>query len=145
MIRRPPRSTRTDTRFPYTTLFRSPSSRCASSPASWRGACSAAARRDTLTRVHRIFRTSFASVYPLYATKVEKKGRSRDDLDRVIQWLTGFDDDELRGHLEAGTTFEEFFAAARLNPAVSHITGVVCGVRVEEIDDPLMQIGRAHV
>lgn len=89
--------------------------------------------------MHRIFGTSFASVYPLYATKVEKKGRSRDDLDRVIRWLTGFDDDELRAHLEAGTTFEEFFAAARLNPAASHITGVICGVRVEEIDDPLMQ------
>lgn len=89
--------------------------------------------------MHRIFRTSFASVYPLYVTKVEKKGRGRNELDEVIEWLTGFDDAALRRHIAQGTTFEEFFAAAHMNPNSSLITGVICGVRVEEIDDPLMQ------
>ncbi len=89
--------------------------------------------------MHRIFKTSVAAVYPHYVSKVEKKGRTQAELDEVIEWLTGFDQRTLRGHLEAGTTFEEFFAEARLNPAASSITGVVCGVRVEEIEDPLMQ------
>ncbi|MFZ5845978.1 MAG: DUF2200 domain-containing protein [Actinomycetota bacterium] len=87
----------------------------------------------------RIFTTSFASVYPLYVAKVEKKGRTKAELDQVIEWLTGFDESALAAHLDADTTFEDFFADARLNPNVSLITGVVCGVRVEEIDDPLMQ------
>jgi hypothetical protein len=87
----------------------------------------------------RIFTVSFASVYPHYVTKVEKKGRTKAELDEVIFWLTGFDDAALREHLTAETTFEEFFAAAALNPGAEHITGVVCGVRVEEIEDPLMQ------
>ncbi|WP_307837203.1 DUF2200 domain-containing protein [Aeromicrobium sp. YIM 150415] len=87
----------------------------------------------------RIFTMSFASVYPLYLAKVERKGRTKAELDAVIEWLTGFDEGELQHHLDAETTFEEFFADARLNPAVSLITGVVCGVRVEEIEDPLMQ------
>lgn len=93
----------------------------------------------TLVRMSRIFTTSFASVYPLYLTKVERKGRTKDELDEVIEWLTGFDDSALSHHLAAGTTFEDFFAEARLNPHTSQIKGVVCGVRVEEIDDPLMQ------
>lgn len=87
----------------------------------------------------RIFQTSFASVYPLYLTKVEKKGRTKAELDQVIEWLTGFDESALSGHLAAGTTFEGFFADATLNPRASSITGVVCGVRVESVDDPLMQ------
>jgi hypothetical protein len=87
----------------------------------------------------RIFGVSFASVYPHYVTKVEKKGRSKAELDRVIEWLTGFDESALGRHLEQETTFQDFFAAARLNPKASAITGVVCGVRVEDIDDPLMQ------
>jgi hypothetical protein len=87
----------------------------------------------------RIFTTSFASVYPLYVAKAEKKGRTRAEVDQVIEWLTGFDEAALRTHLEAGTTFEDFFADARLNPAASSITGTVCGVRVEEVEDPLMQ------
>ena len=87
----------------------------------------------------RIFATSFASVYPHYVAKVERKGRSQDELDQVIEWLTGFDEDSLRDHLAAGTTFEDFFADARLNPDAALITGVVCGVRVEDVDDPLMQ------
>jgi hypothetical protein len=89
--------------------------------------------------VSRIFTTSFASVYPHYVTKVEKKGRTQADLDQVIGWLTGFDEVELKGHLAAGTTFEDFFAEARLNPKASSITGVICGIRVETIEDPLMQ------
>jgi hypothetical protein len=89
--------------------------------------------------MHRIFRQSVASVYPLYVQKLERKGRTSAELDEVIEWLTGFDEAELRRHLESGTTFEEFFAQAHINPNASLITGVICGVRVEEIDDPLMQ------
>ena len=80
-----------------------------------------------------------AQVYPHYVTKVERKGRTKAELDEVIEWLTGFDESGLSGHLAAGTTFEAFFADARLNPHASLITGVVCGVRVEHVDDPLMQ------
>ena len=87
----------------------------------------------------RIFTTSFASVYPHYLTKVERKGRTKAELDQVIEWLTGYDEPALTGHLAAGTTFEDFFAAAALNPRASSITGVVCGVRVEHVEDPLMQ------
>ena len=89
--------------------------------------------------MHRIFTTSVASVYPHYVNKVEKKGRTQDELDRVIEWLTGFDQTGLRQHLEAETTFADFFSAATLNPDAKLITGSVCGVRVEEIDDPLMR------
>ena len=87
----------------------------------------------------RIFTVSVASVYPHYVTKVEKKGRTRAELDQVIEWLTGFDASALATHLEEGTTFEDFFADARLNPNVALITGTICGHRVEEIEDPLMQ------
>ena len=87
----------------------------------------------------RIFTTSLASVYPHYVTKVERKGRTRAELDQVIEWLTGFDEAALRDHLEAGTTFQEFFSEAHLNPHAPLITGVVCGVRVEDVEDPLMQ------
>jgi hypothetical protein len=87
----------------------------------------------------RIFTASVASVYPHYVAKVERKGRTKAELDQVIEWLTGFDEAALAAHLEAGTTFEEFFAEARLNPRASAITGVVCGVRVEEVEDPLMR------
>jgi len=89
--------------------------------------------------VSRIFTVSVASVYPHYVTKVEKKGRTKAELDQVIAWLTGFDERALRHHLDVGTTFEDFFAAARLNPNAAQITGLICGIRVEEIDDPLMQ------
>ena len=88
---------------------------------------------------HRIFTTSVASVYPHYVNKVERKGRSRAELDEVIEWLTGFDEKALGEHLAAETTFEDFFAQAELNPNVSEIKGVVCGVRVENVEDPLMQ------
>ena len=90
-------------------------------------------------RVSRVFKISFASVYPHYVEKVEKKGRTKAELDEVIEWLTGFDESALSGHLEAGTTFEDFFADASLNPNAPLITGVVCGIRVEDIEDPLMQ------
>ncbi|MDR3202802.1 MAG: DUF2200 domain-containing protein [Bifidobacteriaceae bacterium] len=87
----------------------------------------------------RIFTTPVASVYPHYVAKAEKKGRTRDELDQVIRWLTGFDAAELKRHLAAGTTFEDFFASARLNPNAALITGTVCGVRVETVDPPLMR------
>jgi hypothetical protein len=89
--------------------------------------------------VHRIFSTSVSSVYPHYVAKVERKGRTQAELDQVIEWLTGYVDAELRARLEAEVTFEQFFADAELNPNVSMITGVVCGVRVEDVEDPLMQ------
>jgi hypothetical protein len=88
---------------------------------------------------HRIFTTTLASVYPLYLAKVERKGRTRDELDAVIRWLTGYDQSALDQHLAAGTTFAGFFEGARLHPNAARITGVVCGVRVEAIEDPLMQ------
>lgn len=87
----------------------------------------------------RIFATSVASVYPHYVLKVEKKGRTKAELDQVIQWLTGFDETALSRHLAEGTTFEGFFADAQLTSHASLITGVVCGIRVEDVDDPLMQ------
>lgn len=87
----------------------------------------------------RIFTTSVAAVYPHYVTKVERKGRSKAELDQVIEWLTGFDEGELSRHLAAETTFEDFFAQAELNPKASLITGTVCGIRVEQVEDPLMQ------
>jgi len=87
----------------------------------------------------RIFTTSFASVYPHYVAKVERKGRTKEELDEVIEWLTGFDRAALDHHLEEGTTFEDFFGAAELNPNVSLITGSVCGVRVQDVEDPLMR------
>jgi hypothetical protein len=96
-------------------------------------------RARTLGGMHRIFSTSVSTVYALYLKKLERKGRTRSELDEVIRWLTGFDDSELRAHLAAETTFEDFFAGARLNPAAPLITGLVCGVRVEEVADPLMQ------
>jgi hypothetical protein len=87
----------------------------------------------------RISRMTVASVYPHYVAKVEKKGRTKAELDQVIEWLTGFDDAELANHLDAETTFRDFFDQAHLNPRASLITGVICGVRVEDIEDPLMQ------
>ncbi|KQY59450.1 hypothetical protein ASD11_07760 [Aeromicrobium sp. Root495] len=89
--------------------------------------------------MHRIFTTPFSSVYPHYVTKVEKKGRTQAELREVIAWLTGFDDKALQAHLDADTTFIDFFDDADLNPDVALITGVVCGVRVEDVEDPLMQ------
>lgn len=89
--------------------------------------------------MHRIFTMPFADVYPHYVAKVERKGRTVAELHQVIAWLTGYDDATLARLLEERTTFADFFAGARLNPDVRLITGVICGVRVEEIGDPLMQ------
>lgn len=89
---------------------------------------------------HRIFKTSVASVYPLYIAKAERKGRTKEEVDEVLRWLTGYDAGQLDAQIAEGTDFETFFAEAPApNPARRHITGVVCGVRVEEIEDPLMQ------
>jgi hypothetical protein len=89
---------------------------------------------------HRIFGMSFASIYPLYVTKVERKGHTKDEVDRVITWLTGYDDDGLAEAVADERDLETFFAQApAMNPDASLITGVICGMRVEEIEDPLMQ------
>ena len=89
--------------------------------------------------MHRIFTTSVAAVYPNYVAKVERKGRTRAELDQVITWLTGYEEAALRLLLDSDTTFDSYFAEAQLNPKASLITGVVCGVRVENVEDPLMQ------
>ena len=89
--------------------------------------------------MHRIFTTSVASVYPHYVAKVERKRRTKAELDDVIEWLTGYDEAALQDALTSEMTFEAFFAGAEMNPKASAITGVVCGVRVEDVDDPLMQ------
>lgn len=89
---------------------------------------------------HRIFALSFAGVYPLYVQKVQKKGRTTDELDEVLRWLTGYDDAGLRDAIAREVSLEVFFAEApRVNPNASLITGVICGYRVEDIEDPLLQ------
>jgi hypothetical protein len=88
----------------------------------------------------RVYRMSFASVYPLYINKAERKGRSKAELDEIITWLTGYDAQALQVVIDNKTDFETFFAQApALNPNVSKITGVICGYRVEDIEDPVMQ------
>jgi hypothetical protein len=88
---------------------------------------------------HRIYTTSFASVYPLYVAKAERKGRTRAEVDRIILWLTGFTPEAFQDQLARKTDFETFFAEAPLNPARAQIKGVVCGVRVEDVAEPLMR------
>lgn len=89
---------------------------------------------------HRIFSTSVASVYPHYVAKAERKGRTKDEVDELIRWLTGYTQEELDAQLASEATFRGFFdQAPRPNPARELITGVVCGVRVEEVEDPLMR------
>lgn len=88
---------------------------------------------------HRIFGTAVAAVYPHYLAKMQRKGRTQAELDAAICWLTGFDEATLRGHLDDETTFADFFADASLNPNALLITGVVCGVKVQEVEDPLMR------
>ena len=88
----------------------------------------------------RIYTTSFASVYPLYVAKAEKKGRTKEEVDQIISWLTGYDRAGLQSRLDELTDFETFFALApKLNPLRASIKGVVCGVRVEEIAEPIMR------
>jgi hypothetical protein len=89
---------------------------------------------------HRIYSTSFASVYPLYVAKAERKGRTKAEVDEIIHWLTGYDQQQLDEVLQKGIDFRAFFAEAPVpNPARRNITGVVCGVRVEQVEHPLMQ------
>lgn len=89
---------------------------------------------------HRIYSMSFASVYPHYITKAEKKGRTKAEVDEIVRWLTGYTQVQFEDHLEARTDFEHFFAdAPHLNPSRHLITGVICGVRIENIEDPLMR------
>lgn len=89
---------------------------------------------------HRIYLMSFASVYPAYVTKAEKKGRTRAEVDEIIRWLTGYDQEGLAAQLENQTSFETFLAEAPLlNPSRALITGSVCGVRVEDIEEPTMR------
>ena len=88
----------------------------------------------------RIFTTAFSSVYPMYVQKAEKKGRAKEEVDKVTCWLTGYDEHGLWAQIEKEVDFETFFSEApQINPNAHKITGVVCGVRVEEIEDPLMQ------
>ncbi|WP_297110525.1 DUF2200 domain-containing protein [uncultured Devosia sp.] len=89
---------------------------------------------------HRIYATSVASVYPLYVTKAERKGRSKAEVDEIFRWLTGHDQKSLEAELANGTSFEDFFARApRLNPNRTQIKGVICGVRIEEIEEETMR------
>lgn len=91
------------------------------------------------TQDQRIAKMTFASVYPLYLSKVEKKGRTKEELHQVIKWLTGFDEKKLQEIINENVTFETFFERSSLNPNVHLITGLICGIRVEEIKDPLTQ------
>ena len=98
--------------------------------------------KTTLEHDQRIAKMTFSSVYPHYVTKVESKGRTKEELHQVIKWLTGFDDKKLQELIEEKATFETFFQKATLNPNAHLITGVICGYRVEEIENPLTQQAR---
>ena len=88
----------------------------------------------------KVFKMSFASIYPMYLQKIERKGRSKEELDQVIYWLTGYDEQELQKQIDQGVDMETFFAEVpQLNENVTLIKGVICGYRVEDIEDPLMQ------
>ncbi|MEL6629073.1 MAG: DUF2200 domain-containing protein [Bacteroidota bacterium] len=98
--------------------------------------------KTTAKHNERIANMTFGSVYPHYVNKVEKKGRTKDELHKVIHWLTGFDDDKLDELMDRKATFQTFFEEAKLNPNAHLIKGVICGYRVEEIDNPLTQKAR---
>lgn len=88
----------------------------------------------------RVYKMKFSSVYPLYIQKAERKGRTKEEVDTVIKWLTGYDEEGLQSQIDKGADFETFFAKApQINPNASQITGVICGIRIENIEDPLMQ------
>jgi hypothetical protein len=93
--------------------------------------------KDTTAHNERFAKMTFASVYPLYLAKVEKKGRTQEELNKVIEWLTGFDNEKLQEQIDKKATFESFFNNASLNPNANLITGTICGYRIEEIDNPL--------
>lgn len=92
-----------------------------------------------MKNLERVYKMSFASVYPHYIAKAEKKNRTKEEVDQIIFWLTGYDEKTLQKHLDKKTDFETFFAQATLHPNASKITGVICGYRVENIEDKLMQ------
>lgn len=98
--------------------------------------------KTTTAHDEKIAKMTFASVYPHYVTKVEKKGRTKEELHQVIEWLTGFDDQSIQKLIEEKVTFQTFFQKARLNPNAHLVTGVICGYRVEEIENPLTQQAR---
>jgi hypothetical protein len=121
---------------------RTPTRKAAKKTAAKKGASTKAssAKAPVATKKHRIFTISFASVYPLYIEKAEKKGRTREEVDAVIAWLTGYEGKALERAIDSKVDLETFFAQApRMNPNTALITGVVCGVRVEDVEDPLMQ------
>ena len=89
--------------------------------------------------LERVYKMTFASVYPHYIAKAEKKGRTKQEVDEIIFWLTGYDDKTLQKHLDQKTNFEDFFNQARINPNASKITGMICGYRIEEIEDKIMR------
>ncbi|HEY9115989.1 MAG TPA: DUF2200 domain-containing protein [Bacteroidales bacterium] len=95
--------------------------------------------KNTTLHDERISKMSFALVYPMYLAKVEKKGRTKDELHQVIEWLTGFNNNKLQDLIEKNVSFEAFFQNAKLNPNAHLITGAICGYRVEEIENPLTQ------
>jgi hypothetical protein len=94
---------------------------------------------NTNNHDERIAKMTFTSVYPHYLAKIEKKGKTKEELHQVIEWLTGYDDKSLQKHIEEKVTFEKFFKNAKINPNAPLITGVICGYRVEEIANPLTQ------
>src|SRR5688572_12822752 len=93
--------------------------------------------KPTDTHNQRIANMTFASVYPMYVTKVEKKGRTKEELHEVIEWLTGYNSKKLQEKIKSNDTFEKFFRDAKLNPNAELITGMICGYRIEEIENPL--------
>ncbi|MGN5954044.1 DUF2200 domain-containing protein [Sphingobacterium lactis] len=93
-----------------------------------------------MKNIERVYKMSFAGVYPMYIQKAEKKGRTKEEVDQIIFWLTGYDEKSLKQQLDNKTNFEDFFGQApEINPNANKITGVICGYRVEEIEDKLMQ------
>ncbi len=94
-------------------------------------------KQDTSQHDERVAKMTFAAVYPHYVAKIEKKGRTRDELHQVIRWLTGYTDKALQKAIEGGVTFEQFFKKAKLHPNAELITGTICGYRIEEIENPL--------
>lgn len=98
--------------------------------------------KTTTAHDEKIAKMTFASVYPHYVTKVEKKGRTKEELHQVIEWLTGFDDQSIQKLIDEKVTFQTFFQKARLNPNAHLVTGLICGYRVEEIENPLTQKAR---
>ncbi|MES2223588.1 MAG: DUF2200 domain-containing protein [Patescibacteria group bacterium] len=90
-------------------------------------------------KLENLYKTSFAKVYPYYIAKAERKGRTKDEVDEIIRWLTGYTQKQFEKHLEKETDFENFFGKAKLNPKRTLITGMICGVRIEEIKDRVMK------